>query len=83
MVEDPDRLTDLILGHLPLKLEDKQKLLAAVDIRQRLELLTDIINREMEILEIEKKITGRVRKQMEKTQKEYFLREQMKAINKN
>ncbi len=80
LVEDPDRLTDLILGHLPLKLEDKQKLLAAVDIRQRLELLTDIINREMEILEIEKKITGRVRKQMEKTQKEYFLREQMKAI---
>lgn len=80
LVDDPDRLTDLILGHMPLKLEDKQELLAAVDIRQRLDLLTDIINREMEILEIEKKISGRVRKQMEKTQKEYFLREQMKAI---
>jgi ATP-dependent Lon protease len=79
-VEDPDRLSDLILGHLPLKLEDKQELLAAVDIEKRLGLLTDIINREMEILEIEKKISGRVRKQMEKTQKEYFLREQMKAI---
>jgi len=80
MVEDIDRLTDLILGHLQLKLEDKQNLLAAVDIRQRMDLLTEIINRETEILEIEKKITGRVRKQMEKTQKEYFLREQMKAI---
>ena len=79
-VEDPDRLSDLILGHLPLKLEDKQELLAAVDIEKRLGLLTDIVNREMEILEIEKKISGRVRKQMEKTQKEYFLREQMKAI---
>lgn len=79
-VEDPDRLSDLILGHLPLKLEDKQELLAAVDIRKRIELLTEIMNREMEILEIEKKISGRVRKQMEKTQKEYFLREQMKAI---
>ncbi len=80
LVEDPDRLTDMILGHMPLKLEDKQELLAAVDIRQRLDLLTEIISREMEILEIEKKISGRVRKQMEKTQKEYFLREQMKAI---
>ena len=80
IVEDPDRLADLILGHLPLKLEDRQELLAAVDVRQRLDLLVEIINREMEILEIEKKITGRVRKQMEKTQKEYFLREQMKAI---
>ena len=80
LVEDPDRLTDMILGHMPLKLEDKQELLAAVDMRHRLDLLTDIIGREMEILEIEKKISGRVRKQMEKTQKEYFLREQMKAI---
>jgi len=79
-VEDPDRLSDLIISHLPLKLEDKQELLAAVDIKKRLDLLSDIISREMEILEIEKKISGRVRKQMEKTQKEYFLREQMKAI---
>ena len=79
-VEDPDRLSDLIIGHLPLKLEDKQELLAAVDVKKRLDLLADIISREMEILEIEKKISGRVRKQMEKTQKEYFLREQMKAI---
>ena len=79
-VDDPDRLSDLILGHLPLKLEDRQELLAAVDVHKRIDLLTEIINREMEILEIEKKISGRVRKQMEKTQKEYFLREQMKAI---
>ena len=79
-VEEPDRLSDLMIGHLPLKLEDKQELLAAVEVKKRLELLGDILSRELEILEIEKKISGRVRKQMEKTQKEYFLREQMKAI---
>ena len=79
-VEDPDRLSDLIIGHLPLKLEDKQELLGAAEVKKRLELLAEILSREMEILEIEKKISGRVRKQMEKTQKEYFLREQMKAI---
>ena len=55
LVEDPDRLTDMILGHMPLKLEDKQELLAAVDIRQRLDLLTEIIGREMEILRLKRK----------------------------
>lgn len=79
-VEDPGRLADLIASHLTLKIEDKQQLLEAVGVKQRLEKLCEILGREMEIQELEKKITLRVRKQMEKTQKEYYLREQLKAI---
>jgi ATP-dependent Lon protease len=82
VVEEVGRLTDLIASHLSLKLEDKQALLDAVDIKKRLETLCEILGREMEILELEKKINVRVRKQMEKTQKEYYLREQLKAIQK-
>jgi ATP-dependent protease La len=82
MVEEPGRLTDLIASHLALKIEDKQVLLDAVGVKERLERLCDILGREMEILELEKKINVRVRKQMEKTQKEYYLREQLKAIQK-
>ncbi len=81
-VEDPGRLADLIASHLSLKIEDKQVLLDAVGVKERLEKLCDIIAREMEILELEKKINVRVRKQIEKTQKEYYLREQLKAIQK-
>lgn len=81
-VEEPGRLTDLIATHLSLKIEDKQELLNAVTIKKRLEKLCKILSREMEILELEKKINVRVRKQMEKTQKEYYLREQLKAIQK-
>lgn len=82
VVEEPGRLTDLIASHLALKIEDKQALLDAIDVKERLEKLCDILGREMEILELEKKINVRVRKQMEKTQKEYYLREQLKAIQK-
>ena len=82
VVEEPGRLSDLIVSHLSLKIEDKQLLLEAIDIKERLEKLCEILAREMEILELEKKIAGRVRKQMEKTQKEYYLREQLKAIQK-
>ncbi|WP_145102146.1 endopeptidase La [Sporomusa sp. KB1] len=82
VVEEPGRLTDLIASHLSLKIEDKQTLLEAVGIAARLERLCEILGREMEILELEKKIHVRVRKQMEKTQKEYYLREQLKAIQK-
>ncbi|EGO64382.1 ATP-dependent protease La [Acetonema longum DSM 6540] len=81
-VEEPGRLSDLIASHLSLKIEDKQMLLAAIPVKERLEVLCDILGRELEILELEKKINVRVRKQMEKTQKEYYLREQMKAIQK-
>ncbi|MDF2571130.1 MAG: lon1 [Sporomusa sp.] len=82
VVEEPGRLTDLIASHLSLKIEDKQILLEAVNVTDRLERLCEILGREMEILELEKKIHVRVRKQMEKTQKEYYLREQLKAIQK-
>ena len=81
-VEEPGRLADLIASHLSLKIEDKQALLDAIGVKERLEKLCEIIGREMEILELEKKINVRVRKQMEKTQKEYYLREQLKAIQK-
>lgn len=81
-IEEADRLTDLIAAHLNLKIPEKQALLEAVDIKLRLEKLAAIIAGEIEILEIERKINMRVRKQMEKTQKEYYLREQMKAIQK-
>lgn len=82
VVDEPGRLSDLIASHLSLKTEDKQALLEAIDIKTRLEKLCEILAREMEILELEKKIANRVRKQMEKTQKEYYLREQLKAIQK-
>jgi len=81
-IEEPHRLSDLIAAHLNLKIPEKQAILEAVDIRQRLEKLCEIIVNEIEILELERRINLRVRKQMEKTQKEYYLREQMKAIQK-
>ncbi|QGG49381.1 endopeptidase La [Heliorestis convoluta] len=81
-VEDPGRFADIIASHLNLKTQDKQEILEALDITKRLELLSEILAKEMEILELERKINVRVRKQMEKTQKEYYLREQIKAIQK-
>lgn len=81
-VEEPGRLSDLIVSHLSLKVDDKQSLLEAIDIKERLQRLCEILGREIEVLELERKINTRVRKQMEKTQKEYYLREQMKAIQK-
>lgn len=81
-IEEPGRLADVICSHLPLKLKDKQEILEIVDVRQRLEHLLKLLNNEQEVLELERKIGQRVKKQMEKTQKEYYLREQMKAIQK-
>lgn len=81
-IEEAGRLADLIASHLPLKLADKQSLLETIDVKQRLEKLLQIIHNEKEVLELEKKISTRVKKQMEKTQKEYYLREQMKAIQR-
>lgn len=81
-VKEPGRLADLIASHLNLKVEDKQAVLNALDISERLEKLTELIMREIEILELERRIGLRVRKQMEKAQKEYYLREQIKAIQK-
>lgn len=81
-IEEPDRLADLIAAHLNLKIPEKQSLLEAVEIKARLEKLSSYIASEIEVLELERKIGLRVRKQMEKTQKEYYLREQLKAIQK-
>lgn len=81
-IEEAGRLADVITSHLSLKIKDKQEILETVDVHKRLEKLLDILNNEREVLELERKINQRVKKQMEKTQKEYYLREQMKAIQK-
>ena len=76
------RLADTIAAHLSLKLEDKQKVLEAADAKSRLELVLAQMEGEIDVLQIEKKIRGRVKQQMEKNQREYYLNEQMKAIQK-
>lgn len=81
-LEEPGRLADVIASHLTIKVSDKQQILEAISLRDRLETLYSILLKELEILELERKINSRVRKQMEKTQKEYYLREQLKAIQK-
>jgi ATP-dependent Lon protease len=81
-VINPGRFADIVASNLMIKVEDKQKVLDAFSYKDRLESLFKIISNEIEILEIEKKITSRVKKQIEKSQKEYYLREQMKAIQK-
>ncbi|MGZ4164335.1 MAG: endopeptidase La, partial [Tumebacillaceae bacterium] len=81
-IDEPGRLADAIASHLTLKIKDKQNILEATDVKDRLEKLLKILSDEREVLELERKINQRVRKQMEKTQKEYYLREQMKAIQK-
>ncbi|MDR7418329.1 MAG: endopeptidase La [Armatimonadota bacterium] len=77
--EEPGRLADLVAQHISLKLEERQELLEA-EPKTRLERLTTILSREVNLLELERKIQSRVRKQMEKSQREYFLKEQIKAI---
>jgi ATP-dependent Lon protease len=81
-IEDPARLADTIVAHLSLKLVDKQEILEVESPARRLERLYELMQGEIEILQVEKKIRTRVKKQMEKTQKEYYLNEQMQAIQK-
>ncbi len=81
-VEDPSRLADIIVAHLNLKLEDKQEILEISDAAKRLEKLLALMQGEIEILQVERRIRTRVKKQMEKSQKEYYLNEQMQAIQK-
>jgi ATP-dependent Lon protease len=81
-VAHPGRFADIVASYLAIKIEDKQKILEILSFKNRLEALFKIISQEIEILEIEKKISSRVKKQIEKSQKEYYLREQMKAIQK-
>lgn len=81
-IDEPGRLADVITSHLSLKIKDKQEILETIDVGARLEKLLDLLGNEREVLELERQIGQRVKKQMEKTQKEYYLREQMKAIQK-
>nr|WP_305891340.1 endopeptidase La [Methylomonas sp. SURF-1] len=81
-IDDPSRLADTMAAHMALKVEEKQAMLEMVDVAKRLENLMTLMEGEVDILEMEKKIRGRVKKQMEKNQREYYLNEQMKAIQK-
>ncbi|NLK43970.1 MAG: endopeptidase La [Tissierellia bacterium] len=81
-IDDPGRLADVIASYIHLKLEDDQKILETFDLFERLELLHKILQEEIEVLKIEEKINQRVRKQINQVQKEYYLKEQIKAIQK-
>lgn len=81
-IEEPGRLADTIAAHLPLKLEQKQEVLETLDVGERLEKLLSQLESELDILQVEKRIRGRVKRQMEKSQREYYLNEQVKAIQK-
>ncbi len=81
-LEEPSQIADAIAGNLTIKIRDKQAILEALDVKDRLEKLLQLLSDEKEILELEQMINQRVKKQMERTQKEYYLREQMKAIQK-
>jgi ATP-dependent Lon protease len=81
-IDDAGRLADTIAAHLPLKLEQKQKMLEIISTSERLEALLSQLETEIDILQVEKRIRGRVKKQMEKSQRDYYLNEQVKAIQK-
>ncbi|MBN9231564.1 MAG: LON peptidase substrate-binding domain-containing protein, partial [Legionella sp.] len=81
-IEEPGRLADTIAAHLTLKVDDKQELLDTLDVGTRLERLMSAIETEIDLLHVEKRVRGRVKRQMEKSQREYYLNEQMKAIQK-
>jgi len=81
-IDEPGRLADTIAAHMALKLEEKQRILEIENVRERLEHLMGMIEAEIDVLQIEKRIRGRVKQQMEKSQREYYLNEQMKAIQK-
>jgi len=81
-IDDPSRLADTIAAHMVLKMEEKQSILEINDVKSRIEKIINLIESELDILQVEKKIRGRVKNQMEKSQREYYLNEQMKAIQK-
>ncbi|WP_153916034.1 endopeptidase La [Shewanella sp. TC10] len=81
-IEEAARLADTMAAHMPLKLEDKQSVLEMINVGERLEYLMAMMEGEIDLLQVEKRIRGRVKKQMEKSQREYYLNEQMKAIQK-
>jgi hypothetical protein len=79
-VKDPGKVTDLIASNLNVSLDEKQELLATLDVRKRLERLTSILNREIELLELGQKIQSQVQDELSKNQKDFYLRQQMRAI---
>ena len=81
-IDDPSRLVDTIAAHMSLKIDEKQKILEIEDLRERFEHMMGIMESEIDLLQVEKRIRGRVKRQMEKSQREYYLNEQMKAIQK-
>ncbi|MCW8982818.1 MAG: endopeptidase La, partial [Gammaproteobacteria bacterium] len=81
-IDDPNRLVDTVAAHMSLKIDEKQSILETVDLPQRFEKLLALIESELDLLSVEKRIRGRVKKQMEKSQREYYLNEQIKAIQK-
>jgi len=81
-IEDPGRLADTVAAHLSLKIDDKQVLLETLDVGARLDRLMTLIESEIDLLQVEKRVRGRVKRQMEKSQREYYLNEQIKAIQK-
>ena len=81
-IDEPERLIDTVAAHLELKISDKQEILEEMDLVQRVEMLLAVIEGEVDLIQVEKRIRGRVKKQMEKSQREYYLNEQMKAIQK-
>jgi len=81
-IDQPGRLADTVAAHMSLKLDEKQKVLAIEGVRERLEHVMGLVDSEIDMLQIEKRIRGRVKQQMEKSQREYYLNEQMKAIQK-
>ncbi|HEX5755481.1 MAG TPA: endopeptidase La, partial [Arenimonas sp.] len=81
-IDDPSRLADTIAAHLGTRLADKQRLLETLEVGERLEILIGLVDGEIDVQQIEKRIRGRVKSQMEKSQREYYLNEQMKAIQK-
>ncbi|NKB37924.1 MAG: endopeptidase La [Gammaproteobacteria bacterium] len=81
-IDDPSRLADTIAAHMAVKIEEKQNVLSFVDVHARLEYLIQLMESEIDLLHVEKRIRGRVKSQMEKSQREYYLNEQMKAIQK-
>ncbi len=81
-IDEPGRLADTISAHMSVDLEEKQRILEIADIRARLEHLQSLMDAEIDLFQVEKRIRGRVKKQMEKSQREYYLNEQMKAIQK-
>ncbi len=81
-IDDGSRLVDTVAAHMSLKIEEKQRVLEVIDVRERMEKMMSLMESEIDLLQVEKRIRGRVKKQMEKSQREYYLNEQMKAIQK-